>query len=195
MTSHNIANFTMKSSSLHLLIALGVYEVLVNATSDSPPPPCSSYNIDSKVLELEPPTLNPNSAIGQVFEALEGQLQAVLVPQPTGPACYEWTCQSNERKGENCRWCLPAIFVGGKQIIIETIQLTFLLASSRSVIKLPNPVTYTQELPNVEPQHFVINLSRIRMCVFIVLKRPIFSQKCISVLLALKNTLKIIGGA
>jgi hypothetical protein len=64
---------------------------------------------------VEPPSLDPKSAIARVFENLHGKWNATLVPQPTGPSCYEWTCQSQERKGEECRWCLPSIFVGGTQ--------------------------------------------------------------------------------
>lgn len=87
--------------------------ILVSCEPSDTPPSCSSYEIDSNVLEVDLPTPNPRSAIGQVFESLEGRLQAVLVPQPSGPSCYEWTCQSAARKGESCRWCLPSIFVGG----------------------------------------------------------------------------------
>jgi hypothetical protein len=79
------------------------------------PTDCSSYHIDPRVLEPNPPTPNPESAIGKAFASLKGKLQAVLVPPPSGsgPSCYEWKCQSKKRKGEICRWCLPSIFVGG----------------------------------------------------------------------------------
>lgn len=102
----------MKTSyhALYTLLSIA-WVILVTAAADSPS--CSSFNIDPKVLEMEPPLPNPHSAIGRVFAALEGQLKANLVPQPSGPACYEWVCQSAERKGENCQWCLPSIFVGG----------------------------------------------------------------------------------
>ena len=103
---------TFHVMSKHLYFIL--WGIIASALSEVPSD-CSSYHIDSAVLNPRPPTTNPKSAIGRVFASLEGELHAVLVPPPSGsgPSCYEWTCQSQERLGERCRWCLPSIFVGG----------------------------------------------------------------------------------
>ena len=94
---------------LKLAASMLVIEGVVGSFPE--PPDCSNYNISDSVLFQQPPQMKPKSAIGRVFEMLEDV--AELVPQSSGPPCYEWTCQSKERKGENCRWCLPSLFVGG----------------------------------------------------------------------------------
>ena len=108
----------MKTMVYSLLIVAVTYvcqrvnSASVSDTSGSPPD-CSTYKIDSAVLHVTPPEPKAKSAIGKIFASLHGELNATLVPQPSGPSCYEWDCQSHERLGQKCRWCLPSIFIGG----------------------------------------------------------------------------------
>ena len=94
-----------------LLLFLTVHELSFGL------PNCSLYDIDVNVISVKASKPEPNSAIAKVFASLEGELNATLMEERSGqPPCYEWTCQSMERKGERCRWCLPSIFVGGKEL-------------------------------------------------------------------------------
>jgi hypothetical protein len=97
------------------------------------PEKCSSYDIDDSVLSPAPPEPNAKSAIGKAFASLERELHAVLVAQPSGPSCYEWKCQSKERLGEQCRWCLPSVFVGGESFhtaVDESISPILIVTTS-----------------------------------------------------------------
>lgn len=94
-------------------LAIATTTTAESATTAQYPPNCSAYHIEPSALNVKSPDPHPKSAIGKVFASLHGELNAKLVPQPSGPACYEWACQSQDRMGQQCRWCLPSVFVGG----------------------------------------------------------------------------------
>jgi hypothetical protein len=99
--------------SFHTLLLLHIYWIyFISAAED-----CSKYDIDPSVMLVDIPEIDPKSGIAQVFKNLHGKLNARRIVNPTtGIPCYEWQCQSPERQGETCRWCLPSVFVAGTDL-------------------------------------------------------------------------------